>query len=58
MTTRIAVWNEQVEIDAYEKSSSVWIAVGYYRGERIEVKDRSRTSAITLWKKTAESRGT
>lgn len=36
---------------------TVWIAVGTYRGERVEVKSKSPGSASTLWRKSAEYRG-
>jgi hypothetical protein len=44
-------------ITVYQKSKSVWIAVGDYLGEHIEVKDRSRTSAAKAWADVAKYRG-
>jgi hypothetical protein len=51
------VWNEGWKITVYQKSKTVWIAVGDYRGERIEVKGSSERSAIAAWKEAARYRG-
>ncbi len=38
-----------------QKSKSVWIAVGKYMGEPIEVKDRSEATAIKRWREAARA---
>ena len=40
---------EPQKVDVYQKSKTVWIAVGTYMGKRIEVKGRSANAAITQW---------
>jgi hypothetical protein len=42
--------------DAY-REQSVWVAVGDYRGERIEVKGSSASNAAKHWANAARSRG-
>jgi hypothetical protein len=34
----VQVWDKPHEISVYQKSKSVWIAVGEYMGERLETK--------------------
>lgn len=57
MTNVVEVWGKKIEIDAYQKSKSVWIAVGDYMGERIEVKGPSRGAALKGWIEAARYRG-
>ena len=57
MAQTVQVWGKPVEVEVYQRSKSVWVAVGIYMGERIEVTDRSRTSALGLWQRTATYRG-
>jgi hypothetical protein len=45
MKRRVMVWNEPVEIEVYQKSKTVWIAVGEYNGEYHEVKRTFRGPA-------------
>lgn len=54
---KITVWNESCSVTVYQKSKSVWIAVGDYMGERIETKGSSAGSALTAWKNAATYRG-
>ena len=54
MKQRVYVWNEPVEIEVYQKSKTVWIAVGDYLGKRHEVKDRTPIAAANLWAETAK----
>lgn len=49
MKMRVKVWNDDVEIDVYQKSKSVWVAVGEYLGKHHEVKSSSAGSAAKLW---------
>jgi hypothetical protein len=53
----VYVWDKPHVITVYQKSKSVWIAVGDYNGERIEVKDRSANAAAKWWAEAARYRG-
>jgi hypothetical protein len=53
----VTVWGERCTVTVYQKSKSVWIAVGTYMGERIECKDQSLGSAIKRWQEAARFRG-
>jgi hypothetical protein len=53
----VTVWGEACPVGVYQKSKSVWVATGGYMGQRIEVKGRSATSALGLWRSTATYRG-
>jgi hypothetical protein len=41
----------------YQRSKSVWIAVGYYMDERIETKDSRESTAIRRWIEAAKFKG-
>jgi hypothetical protein len=56
-TIEVEVWGKPHKISVYQKSKTVWIAVGEYMGERIEVKGSSSGSAVRLWRETARYRG-
>jgi hypothetical protein len=45
------------DVNVYQKSQSVWIAVGDYMGARITVLDRSEGTALQRWQETAHYRG-
>lgn len=53
----VQVWDKPYEITVYQKSKSVWIAVGEYMGERIETKDRSDSTAVKRWLEAAHYKG-
>ena len=53
----VYAWDKPYVISVHQKSKSVWIAVGDYMGERIEVKDRSATAAAKRWAEAARYRG-
>lgn len=57
MERTVTVWDRQYTIEVYQKSKTVWIAVGDYMGQRIEVKSRSSSSAAALWKDAASYKG-
>lgn len=57
MSEIVRVWNVDVEVNVYQKSKSVWIAVGTYLGHQIEVKARSDSSALALWRDAARYKG-
>jgi hypothetical protein len=62
----VTVWNTQYEVTAYQRSKSVWEAIGEYdqvaqpgepTRQTIRVKGRSAGAAIKLWAETARYRG-
>ena len=53
----VEVWGKSYTITTHQRSKSVWIAVGEYMGETIEVKDRSKATAIKLWREAARYKG-
>ncbi|ANL33950.1 hypothetical protein [Rhizobium phaseoli] len=57
MSHKVEVWGEKVEVAVYQKSKSVWIAVGTYKGETVEVKRSTRGAALLGWKDAARYRG-
>jgi hypothetical protein len=54
---RVKVWDKSCEITVYQKSKTVWIAVGDYMGAQIETKGSSQSSAAAHWKDAARYRG-
>jgi hypothetical protein len=40
-------------VSVHQQSKTVWIAVGYYTGKRIEVKGRTQLDAVAQWRKKA-----
>lgn len=57
MERTVKVWDQDVKISVYQKSRTVWIAVGKYLGDRIEVNGRSANSAVVLWVNAARYKG-
>ncbi len=57
MSLTVSVWSKTYEISVYQKSKTVWIAVGDYEGHRIEVKGRTQTQAVASWREAARYRG-
>lgn len=57
MSTAVEVSGNTVEVVATEQPAGVWIAAGRYLGKQIEVKGDSCASAVSLWQRTAEYRG-
>ena len=57
MHRTVKVWGRDIEITVYQKSKTVWIAVGEYMGQRFEVKGRSANSAANLWRDAATYKG-
>ena len=41
----------------YQRSKSVWIAVGYYMDQRIEIKESREIAAIEHWIEAAKFKG-
>jgi hypothetical protein len=57
MEHEVIVWDQPYTVSVYQKSKSVWMAVGEYMGKRIETKGRSQTQAIGAWREAARYRG-
>ena len=53
----VQVWSEPQQVTVYQKSKSVWIAVGTYMGKRLEVKGRSESQALGSWREAARYKG-
>jgi len=53
----VMVWDKPHDITVYQKSKSVWIAVGDYMDQLIEVKGLSPSSAAKSWVAAARYRG-
>jgi len=53
----VTVWGERISIEVYEEHKTVWVAKGTYKGEPIEVKDRSIDAVVKLWRDAATHRG-
>jgi hypothetical protein len=53
----VKVWDKPHIITVYQKSKTVWIAVGEYMGRRIEVKGSSASSAAKWWAEAARYHG-
>ena len=53
----VEVWGKSYTVNTRQKSKSVWIAVGEYMGKMIEVKDRSKATAIKRWREAARYKG-
>ena len=57
MDRTVKVWDKPHAITVYRKSKSVWIAVGEYMGERLEVKGRTESQAMNNWREAARYKG-
>jgi hypothetical protein len=56
-TATVNVWGKPHVISVYQKSKSVWVAVGDYKGESIMVEDRSKGAALKRWREVASYKG-
>ena len=54
----IKVHEKPNKVVARQKSKTVWVAVGYFLGERIEVAAATESSVLAAWHEAARSRGT
>ena len=43
-------------MNVQRKYRSVWIAAGEYRGERIEVKEKTEGEAVAAWQRAAKTK--
>ena len=50
-------WAGARGITIYQRSKTVWIAAGKYRGREYEVKGRTPALALALWMEAAQYRG-
>ena len=48
-THKVRVYGETVEVEAYQRSKTVWLASGDFDGRSIEVKRSSESSAVAAW---------
>lgn len=53
----VDVWDKPHTVTVHQKSKSVWVAVGEYHGERLEVTSRSESQAVKAWWDAAMYRG-
>ena len=53
----VTVWGKSYEITVYQKSKSVWVAVGEYMEERLEVQGRTSSAAARSWQEATRYRG-
>lgn len=51
------VWDREYAITVYQKSKSVWVAIGDYHSQRIEAKGRNQPQAIARWREAARYKG-
>lgn len=57
MKRTVNVWGKPHEISVHRESKTVWIAVGEYMGERLEVKGRTESQATNGWRDAARYKG-
>ena len=57
MKRTVKVWDKPHDVVAHQKSKSVWIAVGECMGERLEVKGRTESQAVSAWREAARYKG-
>ena len=53
----VSVWNQLVETIVWQKSKTVWEAIGDYVGETIRTKGASTSAAVKHWLEAARYRG-
>ena len=53
----VRVWDKPYTVTTYQKTKSVWIAVGEYMGETIQTKGRTKGAAVKRWKERAHFKG-
>jgi hypothetical protein len=57
MKQRVTVWGEQVDVDVYRHSKTIWIARGEYKGKRYECRASTLGSAAKAWADAARYHG-
>lgn len=53
----VQVWNQPQKVTVYQRSKTVWIAVGVYLGETLGVKSRTERQALGSWREAARCKG-
>ena len=53
----VPVWSKLQTITVYQKSKSVWVAVGEYMGEYHQSQDRTASTAAKRWQEWATYKG-
>ena len=53
----VQVWGQPYTITVYQKSKSVWVAVGVYMEKRVETKGATEGAAVKRWREAATYRG-
>ena len=53
----VRVCDTPYTVTTYQKTKSVWIAVGEYMGETIQTKGRTKGAAVKRWKERAHFKG-
>jgi hypothetical protein len=53
----LCAWAGARNIEVYQRSKTVWIAAGTYRGRELVVKGRSASIALALWMESAQYTG-
>jgi hypothetical protein len=51
----VIVSGHEETVTVYEKSKGVWLAVGHFKGDRIQVTRQSESSALSAWVAAAEA---
>jgi hypothetical protein len=54
----VSVWGRPQTVTVNRISKSVWIVVGDYQGDRIEMQGSSQLSALSRWQEAARGKGT
>jgi len=57
MERRVNVWGKRYTITVYQKSKTVWFAVGEYMDETISVQGRTASTAAKRWAEWARYKG-
>ncbi len=57
MEHTVKVWDQPHAVSVRQRSKSVWIAVGAYKGESIETKGATESSALARWREAARYKG-
>ena len=53
----VTVWDKPCEVTTAQKSKTVWVAVGTYMGEWVEVRARTESQAVSKWSEAARYKG-
>jgi len=51
------VWGKEHGVRVYQRSKSVWVAVGEYAGEQFRSTGSSASSAVSNWREAAHYKG-